>query len=420
MTDIEVEEQLAEEIKAETPDILDSLMKEISAADLLPIKTSSDDQKKADQDLDLTAADEPTAETAALEQNREKVQIVKPADRAKNGRLLFYRMFAGIAAALVIFIGAGVLMNEQRRTVAVVGLDVNPSIELSVNKSEHVVGADALNEDAEKMLAGMDLKGSDVNTACDALIGAMIMNGYLTKDSNSMLVSVRSNDPLTGRKLEKSVSERLSRFVENYEVAAAIMGQYVEDDDQVAEVAERNGISKGKAWLIMKLLDSGSKHFTEDSLSRLTTQELILLGQNRDAFTEEQHGEASTSKYVGEKKATNAALKHAGIKRADAAGIICEFDCDDGMIIYDVEFTAGGLEYEYDIDAVTGKVIKSEKEAAEGSWSGSGSGYTDDDDRYDDDDDRDDDDDDRDDDDDDRDDDDDDRDDDDDDRDDDD
>ena len=37
---------------------------------------------------------------------------------------------------------------------------------------------------------------------------------------------------------------------------------------------------------------------------------------------------------------------------------IKEFDFDDGIAIYELEFTAGGSEYEYDVHAVTGKSIK--------------------------------------------------------------
>ena len=34
----------------------------------------------------------------------------------------------------------------------------------------------------------------------------------------------------------------------------------------------------------------------------------------------------------------------------------------DAPIHYDVDFKAGGLEYDYDIDAVTGEVLKSKSE----------------------------------------------------------
>lgn len=39
-----------------------------------------------------------------------------------------------------------------------------------------------------------------------------------------------------------------------------------------------------------------------------------------------------------------------------------ELDRDDGMLIYELEFQSGGYEYNYEINAVTGAILKSEKE----------------------------------------------------------
>lgn len=40
-----------------------------------------------------------------------------------------------------------------------------------------------------------------------------------------------------------------------------------------------------------------------------------------------------------------------------------ELDLDDAVVHYDVEFKAGGLEYDYDIDATTGEIVYSNSEA---------------------------------------------------------
>ena len=104
---------------------------------------------------------------------------------------------------------------------------------------------------------------------------------------------------------------------------------------------------------------------TEESLLKLSTQELILLGQEKDLSDGNSYGAADTSKYISRDKAVEAALAKAGIDKAQATGLKAEFDADDGKIIYEVEFKSGGREYEYDIDAVSGKVIKEESEIAE-------------------------------------------------------
>ena len=67
---------------------------------------------------------------------------------------------------------------------------------------------------------------------------------------------------------------------------------------------------------------------------------------------------AEQSACIGAKAAVKVALKHAGVRQRDCRDIDCELDVDDyGPVHYDVEFKVGQQEYDYDIDAVSGKVL---------------------------------------------------------------
>lgn len=63
---------------------------------------------------------------------------------------------------------------------------------------------------------------------------------------------------------------------------------------------------------------------------------------------------------IGMEAAQNAALSHAGVSSEEASRMKCEFDMDHGTAIYEVEFDVGQTEYEYEIDAATGAILKSE------------------------------------------------------------
>ena len=66
---------------------------------------------------------------------------------------------------------------------------------------------------------------------------------------------------------------------------------------------------------------------------------------------------------VSRDEALNAALKHAGFKKDEVYFVKkVEMDWEHGRKIYEVSFYKGGYEYEYDIDAVTGRVLKFEKD----------------------------------------------------------
>ena len=61
-------------------------------------------------------------------------------------------------------------------------------------------------------------------------------------------------------------------------------------------------------------------------------------------------------------EAENIALMHAGVTAEQVKGLRSEYDFDDGVAHYDVEFRVGQWEYEYEIHAETGAVLSFEKD----------------------------------------------------------
>ena len=67
--------------------------------------------------------------------------------------------------------------------------------------------------------------------------------------------------------------------------------------------------------------------------------------------------------YIGDQQAIEIALKDAGFAQADVTELEVELDADDAVPHYDIGFKQGGMEYDYDVDAATGDILKSESEA---------------------------------------------------------
>lgn len=66
--------------------------------------------------------------------------------------------------------------------------------------------------------------------------------------------------------------------------------------------------------------------------------------------------------YIGIEAAKTAALTHAGVAEKDARFVKAQLDFDDGAALYEVEFYVGKVEYDYDINAITGKVVSFDKD----------------------------------------------------------
>ena len=61
-------------------------------------------------------------------------------------------------------------------------------------------------------------------------------------------------------------------------------------------------------------------------------------------------------------EAKGIALNHAGLKENEVRKLVVEKDFDKGILHYDVEFEKSYVEYDYEIDAETGRILKAEKD----------------------------------------------------------
>ena len=313
-------------------------------------------------------------------------------------------------------------VTGAQAVLAAVTLDVNPSVRMEIGNDKRVISCVGLNEEGKDIVSMMDLTGSDITVASYAVVGGMLSNGYLTDISNSVLVSVEADQKEEGVAIESALSESLKNYLENSSIGAAIVGQYIQADDNVRQFAADNQISEGKAWIIKNLV-SANERLSEDSLLKLTTQELLLLwtsqidridgtriGKDAQAGNDGSQSEndvstgsetrkeeektgttifgtVSEKKYIGRDQALDAACRHVGIEQSQAEAARVEFDCDDGIIIYEVEFINSGRTYEIDVQADDGTILESDTEVIRTAAGTSGVDFDDDgaDDRDDDD-----------------------------------
>ena len=67
--------------------------------------------------------------------------------------------------------------------------------------------------------------------------------------------------------------------------------------------------------------------------------------------------------YIGMDRAKAIALEHAGLTAAQVSFTHTRMDRDHGAMVYEIEFRQGRVEYEYEIDAATGRILDHERDA---------------------------------------------------------
>jgi uncharacterized membrane protein YkoI len=75
------------------------------------------------------------------------------------------------------------------------------------------------------------------------------------------------------------------------------------------------------------------------------------------APTPAPNSSSSNNSWISSADAENAALSHAGVTGADVSFLRSHMDRDDGRTLYEVSFYYNFMEYEYDIDALTGNIL---------------------------------------------------------------
>ena len=270
----------------------------------------------------------------------------------------------GIAACCLLLAGGiGGFFGYQNHFAvdSVVGIDVNPSIRLEISRQDKVLSAEPLNGDASKILYGMDLEGTDLNVAANAIIGSMLRNGYLSDIANSILITVENGDEAKAAALQQQLVAEIDAILGSNNLEGSILSQTLSASDDLKAKAESYGISTGKASLIEGILAEHTQ-YTFDDLASLSIRELNILASAGDVWTVESTGTISTEGYISETDAKNTALADAGVDASSVTVQKLSLDWDDGRVVYDVEFYDLQTTYEYEIDAVSGEIVKRETE----------------------------------------------------------
>ena len=347
MTDHELEQRIRAAVEHATPDRLDEIL------------SSCGQQNIVTNTPVCRARTDGQTEGAIIYMSERKNQNSRFGGVKKS-----LTAIAAAAAMFVLCFGGYSLSQKNAAPVvdSVVMLDVNPSLSLSVDAEEKVLSAEALNEDAEKVLGSMELKDTSLEVAVNAIIGSMLQKGYLGDLQNAILVSVENDDATRGEALQKKVAEAIANAAQNGSLDAAVLSQLISSNDAaLAELAKQYDISLGKAALIHEVI-AQVPTLTFEDLAPMAINEIALIAASKNVSSESvaQSGAASNKAYIAQEQALNVVYNHAGVAAEDLVKLEMEFDSKGGTMIYEVEFETTTKKGEYEINATTGAILKSE------------------------------------------------------------
>lgn len=111
------------------------------------------------------------------------------------------------AACLVILLGFGGGLFFT--PVSAIGIEINPALELKINRFDLVIGVDGLNKDGERLAESTRLMFTEYSQAIDALLANSEMQEYLEQGMEMSINVLCDDEQRCGRMLEK-VESRVS------------------------------------------------------------------------------------------------------------------------------------------------------------------------------------------------------------------
>ena len=263
-----------------------------------------------------------------------------------------FRWLSTLTTCLVLALCIGISIplagcNNTEEEVGTVTMEINPGVEYVIARNGNVKAVRFLNDDAEKLLEEIELKGRSLKSALSLTV-AVYKTAGLMESNDTVLISFDkklSDDA----KLKESVSEVVREALEKTKSVHTVVYAAATDNDETAAIAKKYGVSQGKAQLIADAKKNSS--MSEEEIANLPLDELV--GLQKDV-----NSTIIDSEYIGIHKAKAIALND--------SGCAARVEFTEARLInkgvkypyYRLVFNDKRTQWTYLVNAVTGDILE--------------------------------------------------------------
>ncbi|MBQ3372058.1 MAG: anti-sigma factor domain-containing protein [Oscillospiraceae bacterium] len=210
-------------------------------------------------------------------------------ESGRKQRSSFRQRVAAIAASAVLILGAGGGGLAYAMPYGTVSMDVNPSIEYTINRFDRVLQVSGVNEDGQAVIEAIGksrLLNKKIDDAVTATIFQLEEDGYLTGDEDAIVFSSGTGSEAHSVSLAASLEEQFSPRAEIYSVAVS--------REEIASAHEK-GTTAGKMNLVGRLAQESPEVFSEpDWIDRPVNELMHAFHQEADPAAPSKPGDISS------------------------------------------------------------------------------------------------------------------------------
>ena len=279
-----------------------------------------------------------------------------------------------IIVVVLVLIIVTICLIFNNKITSTITLDINPSIEINLNKNEEIINVIALNDEAKDIIND-NLKGKNIKDTLNTIIDNLIKKGYASS-GESVEVILYTDGNISNKQLEKELTKA---FREKYINPDIITIDKITKDDK--KIAKKYNISPAKASYI-KTITKKNNNISFEDLANKSVKELketketgyyCPVGYNLEGhscFKEKERIKASNGKVCPRNY-----MEYNGKCYEETAGIegekiVCEeeFELKDGKCIKSSNYKPVG-------ECTNGEFISDEDICREQEYAGEGNEY---------------------------------------------
>lgn len=263
-----------------------------------------------------------------------------------------------LALAALLLVGAGVLLYLMMSTAAIISIGADQDVEISVNRFERVLEAHSNSDAGSTILAGQTLENQSVDQALEAIFAAMEELGYLD-GLDQLPLQVDGGSWQYNRTLTTAAQAALERVL----LDSVAGSDTTLSPEPGASVVPSGQDGAGTGVVPPAVSVSAAPSQTGGAVTSAPPASTAPASPPPASTT------PSSGQTISEEQAKQAALSKVGVAAGDAVFTKIKQDWDDGRMVYEMEFYTSTTQYDCEVDAATGTVVKLEQEARQGSQS---------------------------------------------------
>lgn len=194
-----------------------------------------------------------------------------------------YKRLVPVAACILFAVTGLSGCKMYFTTTSVISMDINPSVELNVNRFDRVISCDGLNDDGSSLLDSLNLRFKNYSDAVQMIMEEESIQECLARDEEMSIVVV-GDDQVQNQEMVSVIESCTSGQKNTYCCSV--------NSEEVSE-AHDHGLSYGKYKALLDLQEE-DPDITAEDIEGMTMREIHELMHEDDACEDETPAEGQT------------------------------------------------------------------------------------------------------------------------------